>query len=176
MKNELDIVNNLIKNEKPAKAQKDEAVKIPHVKHMVPEVKGTDASKEKKSQPHWPGDCIPLTKEQIAKASLPEKSYLYVKTIPGPNSIASVYDPVHWIYGWGETTPEAINDCIENIHNWRLENPELIADALKVWEERVANYGHPLKFKQTDIPAPSAYKAKHIESKTTTDILKEIGL
>lgn len=196
MSNELDIVDQLLKNDKPAAeapkktkpAVKDveesfhtreEVVvaKEPHVKWMDPTVKGRDATSERKDKPHWTGDCHKLSDKEKQFAGLPAEAYLYVKDVGGPNSSACVYDPVHWIYGWGNDTMEAVKDCLNNIRNWRAENPALVEELIKGWEERLVNHKHPFNFTpKVEASTVNKYKDKHIESKNTTDILKDLGL
>jgi len=197
MKNELDIVDELLGNEgiadchKPRKKKakrinldKDtpdedydpEAVVEPHVKHMDPVVKGRDASEKVKDRRDWIGDCHKLSKEEKEGAGLPENAYLVINCIGNANASACVHDPVHRIYGWGEDTLEAVKNCLQNIREWRAEFPELIPDLIKGFEERLAKHGNPYNFNDVNAHPSKTYQSKNIEAKTTTDILKAIGL
>ncbi len=177
MKDELDIVNQLIKNENPidVHAPTAKVVRAPHEKHMDPVVK-PKVAKENKKQEHWVGDTIKLSNEQKLECGLPESSYLVVKSMGNENASACVYDPIHWIYGWGEDTLGAVKDCVANIKEWRQDNPDSIADLIKGWEIRLEHTKHPYKFKSEDAPAPKTYQTKPIDSRSTTSILKELGL
>ncbi len=194
MKNELDIVEQLLGNEDVAECHKPRTKKKAlrldidkdtpdddydaesHVKHLDPEVKGKDATERKQDKEHWIGDCHKLSKGEKTYAGLPDEAYLYVFRMQGPNGSACVYDPVHWIYGWGKDTVAAAKDCLTNVHNYRAENPELIPGLIKGWEERLAKFGNPHSFFKDTPPTSKTYQSKNIESKTTTDILKAIGL
>lgn len=202
MSDEFDIVEQLLGNEKPKKSVKLDVDKdipdeedidltesgegnvtglIQKVKHLDPLIKGKDASCEKKDKEHWPGDCVPISKEDIIRACLPKDAYLYVKYINGPNYSACVYDPVHWIYGWGNSTMEAKKDCIDNIVAWRKEYPDKIDNLIKGWEERVRKYAHPMRVHSNSSDDGSTKTLKKLASKplvekNTSDILSDLGL
>jgi len=197
MNNELDIVDQLLGNEgiadchKPRSKKKavklsidndvpdsdDEgAVLEPHTKHMDPVVKGRDATEKVKDRADWIGDCHKLSKAEKEGAGLPDEAYIVIDCVGNPNASACVHDPVHSIYGWGEDTLDAVKNCLQNIREWRAEFPELIPNAIKGFEERLAKHGNPYDLTKATTHASKAYQSKNIEGKTTTDILKAIGL
>jgi hypothetical protein len=176
--NELDIVDELLANEKPAK--------IPI---------GTKSAKnEKKPKQDWGGDCLNISEKEKLPVGLPLESYLIIKEIGTPNSSACVYDPVHWIYGWGADTMSAVRDCLNNIRDWRKQNPDLIQDYVEGWQERLEKYGHPFKADDKGVDVPKSVK-KFVEKESplvvesteivapiedtppsTADILSDLGL
>lgn len=184
MKNELDIVNELLSNEKPKETKKKKrevvaytsGLKDDGVRHLDPPVKEKDASKEP-HKTHWVGDCIKLSKEQREKCSMPEDGYLYVKRIASPNYSACVYSPVYWIYGWGNSTEEAVSDCIDNIVEWRKNNPTRLESVIPDWKRYLEAYKHPYDFRPTVTTDKVKPQLKAMnESKTTSDILKGLDL
>ena len=186
-KNELDIVEQLLNNETPAvvkkKKKKDSVTTYsrdesePHVKHLDPLVKPVDASNEKRTKPFWPGDCTGLTKEQKTKCGLPDDAFICVSRLAGPNGSCCVFEPFHWIYGWGDNTADAISNCVNTIAEWRKTNAERIPILTSEWKERIEKYGHPFKFttKPNDVKHSRPQDKNINESKTTQDILKSIG-
>lgn len=173
MKNdELDIVNEILSNEKTPVQR--------------------SAVAEKKPKAHWGGDVLEIPKEEKEKAGLPLLSYIVVKQIPTPNCGATVYDPVYWIYGYGEDTMSAVRDCLNSIIEWRKKNMEHVPALIQGWEERLAKYGHPTK-KLNNIPTvvkkfshpiddykpstkPKVQKQQDDDEGSVSDYLEELGL
>jgi hypothetical protein len=161
--NELDLVSQLLKNDKKEVLAESKKVEGPK-----------DAKSENKPKAHYPGDCMNISMKDKQDAGLPQEAYIVVKQIGTPNQHACVYDPVHWIYGWGEDTMSAVRDCLYNIKEYRKSKPkELIDELISGWQERLKQYGHPLKPRNTIMEIPKASSKAARLSSTEEDIVKK---
>jgi hypothetical protein len=48
---------------------------------------------------------------------------IHVQKVGSLYSMACVYCPEYWIFGWGKNVTEAIKDCKKNIAAWKKNNP-----------------------------------------------------
>lgn len=166
---------------------------------MSKDKKIAEVQQELKDKEHWGGDCRMLSSEQKKNVGLPDTAYLVVQTSPSQfySKVvdAVVYDPVHWIYGRGNSIESATSDCLNNIKEYRAKKtPEVLTELTKGWEKRLEQYGHPFdstkppkswKKKSTVIDVSKSTKAVAVEAKkpdeakknaSMDDMLKDLGL
>lgn len=195
MTDELDIVNDLLANEKSEVKEltteeilaipkedtansttKKDFFNLPERRPVSTVSRKICAHSEKHDSEDWPGNCLQLSKLQKEQAGLPLDSYLVVKCSGTPNSEACVYDPIHWIYGWGKTLGEASKDCLQNIMSWRKEHSDLIESLVEGWENRLKTTRHPFKAPPEIKKNASKSMKRPLVDKSTTEILKDVGL
>lgn len=126
-KNALNLVDQLLANE-----GKEEKVKKVYKKRVTkPEVKPNTG--------YWEGDILQISKEDKEKAGLPADAFIVVMDTPTSLREASVFCPWYSIYGWGESTMDAVSACLSNIVAYKNNHPTAAAElvqSFKGWEPK----------------------------------------
>ena len=130
--NALNLVDQLLNNEKDGKkpvAKKQTKVYKKKKVTGPAEFKGNPGFDPDKKEAYWAGDTLKISKEMKEKAHLPDDAFIVVVKTPTSCAEASVFCPWYSIHGWGASTMDAVEACINNIADYWKNYPDL-AEAL----------------------------------------------
>jgi len=132
--NALNLVDQLLNNEKADKPQKQKKVFIKKKPVKPGEYTGNSKYNPDEPQKYWPGDTINLSEKNRELTKLPSDAFLVLTQTPSFHVEACVYCPWYSIYGWGASTKAAIDACINNIGEYWKNYPDkaqVIVDGFK---------------------------------------------
>ena len=120
---ELNLVDQLIQNEKKDKPKKQTKVYKKAYSEGKDDWVGNPGFDANEPQDFWPGDILKLSSE-MKNDSLPKDFLLVLTKTPSANTEACVYSPHFCIYGWAESTRAAMLTCIKNVTDYIKNNKE----------------------------------------------------